>query len=330
MNAPERRPSVLIVSLGSTAGLRASDDELAASLERAGARVTLASARRTRAWRTLAATDLAWALSARRAAAAAISRDRPDAVVYSTITAALLAPAPGAIRLDALNATNRLGRHGIWQRPRERGVLARAPLLLAVSDQVFAGAAIPHDRVIVVPIAVAPSGPPVPAASRDIAAITYAANPAKKGLDRVLAAWARARRPGEELVVAGVAAAAGEGVRCVGLLERDAYRALLRRARVYISASRREEYGIAQLEALVDGAVLVATEPALPYPAVTLARSVDPRLVGGELAGAIRLALDAPRADYAAALAPALAAFTPASVDRVVAERVLPALTAIA
>src|SRR3712207_7054205 len=36
---------------------------------------------------------------------------------------------------------------------------------------------------------------------RDIAAITYASDPVKKGLARVLDAWAVARRPGEELVV---------------------------------------------------------------------------------------------------------------------------------
>ena len=40
---------------------------------------------------------------------------------------------------------------------------------------------------------------------RDIAAITYGANPQKKGLDRVLAAWHGARREGETLVVAGLA-----------------------------------------------------------------------------------------------------------------------------
>ena len=43
------------------------------------------------------------------------------------------------------------------------------------------------------------SSPPAPAAERDIAAITYGANPEKKGLDRVLAAWEAARHEGEEL-----------------------------------------------------------------------------------------------------------------------------------
>ena len=183
-------------------------------------------------------------------------RSRPDAVIYSTITAALLAPRPGAIRLDALAASNRPGRHGVWQRPRERALLARATLLVPVSESALAGAPAGHAPAVVVPIAVEPSGP---AGERDIAAITYAADAHKKGLDRVLAAWALARRDGEELLVAGSAPVArAEGVRALGPLPREQYRALLRRARVYVSAPRREEYGIAQLEALADGAMVVA------------------------------------------------------------------------
>ena len=81
-------------------------------------------------------------------------------------------------------------------------------------------------------------------ARRDIAAITYGANPEKKGLDRVLAAWAAARRAGEELVVAGLRRRAGRargsrgraGVRFTGMLPRAEYRALLRRARVFVCA----------------------------------------------------------------------------------------------
>lgn len=319
--------AVLLVSLGSTVGLRASDAELAASLERAGVGVTLAAAAPPRAMRTLALTDLAWALAARRAATAAISREAPDAIIYSTITAALLAPAPGAIRLDALAAANRPGRHGVWQRPRERRLLARAPLLIPVSEQAMTGAPRRIGRVLVVPIAVEPSGPPLSGAARDIAAITYAANPAKKGLDRVLAAWASARRDGEQLLVAGVERLPhADGVRALGMLDRDAYRALLRRARIYLAASEREEYGIAQLEALADGAALVTGDPDATYAALALARAVDPRLQRGALAIAIRVALDDALPGYASAVAPLLERFSVASVDRVVAAEVLPRL----
>ena len=59
----ERTVDVLIVSLGSTAGLRAADAELADSLRRAGASVVaLVAAAPPRRLRTLALTDLAWAL----------------------------------------------------------------------------------------------------------------------------------------------------------------------------------------------------------------------------------------------------------------------------
>ncbi|HXR13232.1 MAG TPA: glycosyltransferase [Solirubrobacteraceae bacterium] len=318
---------LLLVSLGSTVGLRASDAELAASLRRCGADVAVVAAATPRQVRTLALTDLAWARAARVAAFAGIAREQPRAIIYSTITAALLAPTPGAIRLDALSAQNRPGRHGIWQRPRERTVLARAPLLLPVSEAALTGAPARHAPAIVVPIVVGPSGPLLPREQRDIAAITYAANPDKKGLDRVLEAWAAARREGEELVLTGIDdAPRAEGVRLAGTLEREEYRALLRRSRLYLAAPRREEYGIAQLEALADGAMLVSSETAVPYAALGLAREADPRLVGPDLAGAIRTALDDPRPDYAAAVAPLLERFSAASVDRVIAEQVLPAL----
>ena len=58
------------------------------------------------------------------------------------------------------------------------------------------------------------------------------------------------------------------------------YRALLRRARVFVTAPRREDYGIAQLEALADGCMLVTTPSPGPYAALPLARELDPRLVG--------------------------------------------------
>jgi DNA polymerase (family 10) len=70
------------------------------------------------------------------------------------------------------------------------------------------------------------------------------------------------------------------------------YRALLRRSRVFLSAPRREDYGIAQLEALADGCLLVTTPAPGPYAALPLARDLDPRLVGPDLA--IRTALDDP------------------------------------
>ena len=329
------RADVLLVSLGSTGGLRAADDELAASLRRAGASVATVCAARPRPMRTLALTDLSWALAARHAAGNGIARARPRALLYSTTTAALLAPAPGAIRFDAPSAGNRPGRHGLWQRPLERRRLRTASLLVPWSEGGLAEAPSPSAAAVVVPVPVRASGPRAP--TRDIAAITYGANPHKKGLDRVLTAWTAAARPGERLVVAGITAAqavrhlgavaaATAGAEFTGTLAPADYRGLLRRSRVFVTGVRREDYGIAQLEALSDGCLLVTTAADGPYAALPLARRLDSRLVGNDLAGALRTALDDPRPGYAAAAAAALAPWRPSEVDRIVAERLLPRL----
>jgi glycosyltransferase involved in cell wall biosynthesis len=184
---------------------------------------------------------------------------------------------------------------------------------------------------VIVPIAVEPSGPL--GGERDVAAITYAANPHKKGLDRVLRAWSTARREGEELVVAGADARIdAAGVRVVGHLHPHEYRALLRRARVFVCAPRREDYGLGQLEALADGCVLVTNAAPGPYAALPLARRLDARLVvgadGAGLATALRRALDTPASGYAERAAEALAPFRRASVDALVRDELLARLLA--
>jgi glycosyltransferase involved in cell wall biosynthesis len=318
---------VLLVSLGSTAGLRAADAELASALTRAGATVAVAAAAPPPPRPTLALTDLAWARAARAAASRGIAEHTPRAVVFCTITAALLWPRPGAIRFDAPAAGNRPGRHGPWQRPLERRRLAQAPLLVPQAPGALEEAGRPVTPSVVVPIPVEPSGPPRPSEQRDVAVVAYAANPAKKGLDRILDAWARARRPGEELVVTGTPhVPRAEGVRATGPLPPAEHRALLRRARVYATAPRREDYGLAQLEALADGALLVTTAAPGPYAALPLARALDPRLVGDDLAGALRIALDDPRPGYAERALQALAPFRRTAVDRTVARELLPRL----
>ncbi|MCD6727916.1 MAG: glycosyltransferase [Solirubrobacteraceae bacterium] len=325
------RADVLLVSLGSTAGLRAVDDELAASLERAGARVAHVRAAPQPAVRTLAYTDLRWALAARRAAVRGLADHRPRAIIYSTTTAALLWPRPGAIRFDALAARTRPGRHGVWQRPLERRRLRRAPLLVPQDagslEGAPAGLATPS---IAVPVPVEPAGLGEPWALRDVAAVTYAADPEKKGLDRVLAAWSMARRDDEVLVVAGLdhdrLPEPPPGVLVAGRLARDDYRALLLRARLFVIAPRREDHGVAQLEALADGCVLVTTPAPGPYVALPIARALDPRLVTDDLVPAIRAALDDPAPRYQERAIPLLAPFTRSAVDRVVADELLGAL----
>ena len=326
---------VLVVSLGGTHGLREADAELVASLRRARASVASVAAKPPPEIRTLMLTDLLWARAARDAAASA---PPARAVIFSSVTAALLWPRPGAIRFDAPAAGNRPGRHGLWQRPLERTRLAAADLLVPWSRGALVEAGAPATGVpaVVVPVPVESSSAPE---ERDIAAITYGANPHKKGLDRVLEAWRSARGDGEELVVCGVReaevrsrlgalAAATPGVRYAGSLRRGEYRALVRRSRVFVSAPRREDYGIAQLEALADGTQLVTTAGPGPYAALPLARTLDPRLVGDDLAGALRVALDLPSPGYAERARAAMAPWQRDAVDAVVAEQLLPTLLA--
>jgi len=345
--ARERPAEVVIVSLGSTAGLRRADEELAGSLERAGAAVSLARAQAPRQLRTMMLTDLAWARAARVAAVNALARhagSRAPALIYSTTTAALLWPRPGAVRFDALSAANRPGRHGLWQRPLERRRLRQAPALLPWSEGALEGAPSPcgpAGGALVLPVAVEPSAAPS-ARERDIAAITCAANPVKKGLDVVLAAWRRLsaeqRSSGDELLVAGASseelARAGirtqddERVRVLGRLEAGEYRALLRRARVFVCAPRREDYGLAQLEALADGCQLVSTAAPGPYAALPIARDLDPRLIGEDLAGALACALMDPLPDYRERALLALAPYSREAIDRLVAQQLLARLLA--
>jgi hypothetical protein len=95
---------------------------------------------------------------------------------------------------------------------------------------------------------------------------------------------------------------------------------------VFVTAPRREDHGIAQLEALADGCALVSTPAPGPYVALNLARALDPRLVGEDLPGQLRAALREPAAGHAERARAAVAPLAPAAVDRIVAERLLPAL----
>ncbi len=328
---------VLIVGLGATHGLHAAEDELAGAMLRAGADVMLTRAARPREVRTLALTDLVWARAARRAAVEALADSEPRAIVYSTTTAALLWPVPGAIRFDAAAAANRPGRHGVWQRPVEARRLRESSLLIPQDPGALVEAGSPAVPALVVPIPVEPSGdgepgPPTPSTPRDIAALTYATNPYKKGFDRVLAAWDAVRREGEELVVAGLRGPDREGVHYTGTLAHDAFRALLRRTKVYVTAPRREDYGIAQLEALADGARVVTTPSPGPYAALPLLRRDGLGWVAepdaARLGPALRAALDDPTNDaiYAERALDAIAPFRRATVDAIVAGELLPRL----
>ena len=338
-------PDIALVSLGTTPGLVRADEAFAELAQASGVSCEVVRVRIGRAGalrRQVTVTDVVEALAARRAA----SRVNARAVVYSTVTAALLQPprAPYAVRFDSPAALNRPGASGAWQRARERKVLAGAAVLLPWGDA--AAAAIPAEArsVPVVPLRVEIwRGDTPPDGGRTIDAVAYAGYPQKRGLDILIRAWTKAAAPDARLVVAGIereravawlgkrGLTAPANVEWRGLLGTEDWRAALASARVFVNASRREDHGLSQLEALAAGAVLVTVPSEGPYEALSLARSLDPRLVAdavdeNALAVALAAGLQADRAAYAAAAEPLLEPYRPAAIREVFERDVLPAL----
>ncbi len=318
---------VLLVCVDGTGGWSEANRELEAGLRRAGASVEVVRTGPVPSVRTFALTDLTQAHLARRAARHGIVQHQPRAIIYCSITAALLWPKPGAIFLDATAHENRPGRHGIWQRPVEIRRLAQAPLLLPWSERSLAHGPAAHAPAVTLPPPIElPERVPV-ASDRDLAALTYAGDPVKRRLEHVLDAWRVARRPGETLTVCGLDGFdPPDGVRNAGRVPREEFRQLLLRSRVFLAAPRREDHGIAALEALACGCRLVTTAAPGAYPARDIARAADPRLVGEDLPKAIRLALDDPAGEYASVVARRLAPFTAEAMDRQLADVILPRL----
>ena len=315
------RPDVLVVSLGTTKGLRVADEGFADQLRQAGATTALAAVGiglTDRLRRGYPVNDLVEALAARRTIASAVARERPRAVVISTTTAALLTPAldvPFAIRFDSPAVLNRLGARNAVLHLLERRRLEQAALLLPAST----AAALPlrtSTETIVVPIPVrATTEAPVPG-PRDRVAVAYAPDPRAKGLDLLCAAWAEAVNgsagaggahaheaangaagplAGARLDVYGIEPAVAQeflarrgvpappSVRWRGMVPASEFRAELRAASAFVSAARWEDYGQAALEAMADGTLPVLSPAGGAYEALPLARSLDPGLVAADL-----------------------------------------------
>jgi len=334
-------------------GLRESDAAFARLVRAAGASceilpVSFGAAGQLRR-RSMLLIDVVEALAARRAAARATGRAR--AIVYSSVTAALLAPAPGvptAIRFDGIAAQNRPGRGGAWQRRRERSVLGAATLLLPLSEPAAAAAAAataPAVSPIVLfppPLDVrrAPARPPSAGAAGGAAssargtasppaAAAYAANPDKRGLDLLCEAWRAARPTGDAtLAIGGIDRDAGRrwlarhgvdeppGIEWLGRLDRERWLAVVASAGVFVSAARFEDWGLAQMEALAAGTPLVTTATPGANAALPLAHELAPELVATErtpptLATALRAGLALDPAQRAAYAARAAAMLEP-------------------
>lgn len=351
-------PEILIVGCADTLGWRTIESEFAASLARLGVSHELVRGKPPlihRVPRTYAMSELAEARSARRALHQGLERGRPRAVVLMSSTAAFFVPvarlrAEGiavAIRLDCPAAVNRPGIGGLPQRTLERRRLAEATAVIAMGPRSAATVAGVGERTIALPTTIE-----VPAAHREPQRpplfLAYGANPVRKGVDRMIRAWGALGpdRRDARLTITGLGPGRAAkalrradleptpGVDLPGPVPRARQLELLRGATAFVSASRWEEWGIAQLEALVAGVPLVTTPARGAYEAEPLARELAPELVVPDedpdaLAAAMRagLVMDAERrARYRARAVELLRPFGPAAVDEVMAAQVLPAL----
>ena len=345
---------ILLVSPGTTAGWRRIDRELAELLQEMGCSTAIATtdfriAGRLR--RGMLLTDLVEAAAMRRALSRALRTHRPRAVVYSSPQATMLQPrrrlrGATAVRFDEPAVSNRRGAGTSILHALERRSLSLVRLLLPLGVEPSAEALMLDVDTPMVALPVAIAVAPGAWRPRDRIALVYAGNPAKKGLELVTAAWAHATAPGWRLVVAGIERErglrhlAGHGlaeppaVEWTGLLPPDRYRDLLESATVFVSASRHEDYGLAQLEALGAGLAVVTVASTGPYPALAIARAADPRLVAAEptaeaLATSLEAGLalsDAERAGYAQRASEPLRAHSREELKLRLTEQVLPRL----
>jgi hypothetical protein len=349
-SAGRGRPDILLLSLGTTLGWRAADAVFVDQLRRAGASVVAASVRigaSGRLRRAYPVTDLVEAVAARRALQAALSRNRPRALVISSTTAAMLARVedlPYAVRLDAPASLNRPGAHNAALHALERRALGRARLVLPWSRAALAALPRGAAPALVVPPPVAPSGEL--AAERERLAVAYTPDVKAKGLDIVCAAWAAADLDDARLLVFGVefdqanahlhrvGVPLPAGVEFLGKTPPGEFRAALRRALAYVGGARWEDFGMAPLEALADGALLVTVPSGGPFEALAMARRLAPELVTADLAAsplatALRAAFAMPPAKmerYRTEAARHIEPFRPEAVQKAVKEDVLPAL----
>ncbi len=345
-------PDLLQISLGTTRGLRSSDAWFQAFVRQAGATIETVGVRvgtTARLRRAYPVTDLVEALAARRAAASAVKRVSPRAVVFSTTTAALLAADPGrpfAIRLDAPARLNRPGVHNSVLHLLERRSLARATLVLPTSELAAAALPSPARRTVIVPPPVFVNMDSEPAGGRERLAVAYTPDPKAKGLDLLCRAWELAALGDARLEVFGV-----EREQALRRLRRDGvpeprnvcwagwvpveqFHRTVATSTAFITSARWEDFGMAQLEALALGALLVCTATRGPFEAGAIARGLAPELVAGDqspeaLAACIRRAFalgDDAVSRYRHGASSRLDRYRPDAIAQTIEEHVLPVL----
>lgn len=346
-------PDIALISLGTTPGLRTADRAFVEMAEKAGLSCELVDVgigKAGKARRQSTITDYVEARAARNAA----SGVKAGVIVYSTVTAALMQRPRGryAVRFDSPAADNRPGAAGTWSRRREARVLAGADLLLpwgnAALEMIPAEARGVPALALHVPIEGGPSAERSASIAgteeRDIDVLAYAGHPEKRGLDVLIQAWQTSGlHMSKRLRITGIERERAleflkkkklsepMGIEWSGLLEPGQFRYTLSRTRVFANASRREDHGLSQLEALAAGAALVTVASEGPYEALPIATKLDSRLVSPTvtsqaLAFALRAGFQVDLADYSARAAELLRPYRRESIQRVFEERMLPAL----
>jgi glycosyltransferase involved in cell wall biosynthesis len=295
-------------------------------------------------------TDLVEARAARNAA----SGVKAGVVVYSTVTAALMQKPKGkyAVRFDSPAADNRPGAAGAWSRRRETKVLAGADLLLpwgneglnVIPPEARDVPAIPLHVPIEGTLTAEHSASIAGTEERDIDVLAYAGYPEKRGLDVLIQAWETSGlQTQRRLRITGIERDRAleylkkkkinepTGIEWSGLLELGQFRYTLSRTRVFVNASRREDHGLSQLEALAAGAALVTVASEGPYEALPLATKLDARLISPtvtsqSLAFALRAGFQVDLDDYSRRAAELLKPYRRDAIQQVFEQRVLPAL----
>jgi hypothetical protein len=343
---------ILHVCAGTTGGWKAIDDAMNLALDELGVSVKrIAMPRRgiglvRRSGHPL--NDLYEAGAMATATSRALQEVSPSAIIYSSSHAALLQPRRRlreAVWVDGPIALMSPGARAAPVRALERMRQHRLDVVLAMSLQhpdLLAEPLRPR-ATVVLHMPVDPSDPDVPA--QDIPppyGAMYAGVPGKKGLDIAIDAWEMAA-PQMPLVVTGITVAEAESylgrrppkdIVFTGRIPRAKHRAIVRQASVYVSASRREEYGTAQLEAMTDRIPLAAVPSLGAVEPVAVARRLTPDLVAGDisaqaLASSIRRALsmdEEERAEYGRAAGAIMGEYSFGAFKQRLRDDVLPLL----
>lgn len=297
---------ILYVAAGTTPGHRRADTAMLSALARCG----VSTAAVTGSFRppgrlneriygstlnidTYQGLGLTWATEKAR------RRFAPRAIMYAVTPAALYQPpsalrTPFAIRFDAPTQLSRQGRRFAGEHLLERRRFRSARVLLPTALEVDPAirALLPATvRTVPLPIPIEHLGA---ADSREPTVVAYAGSPAKKGLAVMADAWRQADTGDHRLVITGITREAAvrylakhgvaepERTEWRGLISHAEFRSLTQSADIYLAASTYEDYGIAQLEALSDGALLVTVPSRGPFAALAVARRLAPGLVSDD------------------------------------------------